>query len=181
MTRSEPSWFAAVLLRFVASENDALAGDLTEELRSGRSRRWFWLQVFRAAAVVLWSKRKPTPAVVRLVTTTPYDRPDRTLGLLDPATINLSGTKVRGIGSLGLLSMIMLVTIVMPQAWFLVLTGLAGGIVVGIVLVRRRRDRGLSGPSDRRPLALFEEPVDDAPRAVAPARRAGQLEQFVSV
>jgi hypothetical protein len=163
MTRSEPSWFAAMLLRVVASENDALAGDLAEELRSGRSSRWFWMQLVRAVAVVLWAKRKPTPAVVRLVTMTPYDRPDRTLGLLDPATINLSGTRVRGIGSLGLLAMIMLVTIVMPQAWFLVLIGLAGGIVVGIVLVRRRREQGLSGPTDRRPLALFDE------RAARPA------------
>ena len=169
MTRSDPSWLAGWLLRFVASEHDALAGDLAE-LRAGRSRRWFWTQLVRAAALALWAKRRSQPAVVRLVTTTPWDRPDRSIGLIDPATINLSGTKVRGIGGLGLLSMIMLVTIVMPQAWFLVLTGLLGGIVVGVVLVQRRRARGLSGPIDRRPLALFDrdspEPTD-APQVPA--------------
>ena len=163
MTRST-SWLSARLLRFVASENEALAGDL-EELAATRSRRWLQGQLVRAVLLTLWAKRKPEPAIVRLVTVTPWDRPDRTLGLLDPATINLSGTKVRGIGSLGLLAVVILITLVMPQAWFLVLMGLVGGIVVGLILVRRRKTAGLSGPTGRRPLGLFghQEPETGMP------------------
>lgn len=175
MTRST-SWVSASLLRFVASENEALAGDL-EELAAARSRRWFWGQLVRAVLLTLWAKRTPQPAIVRVVTATPWDRPDRTLGLLDPATINLSGTKVRGIGSLGLLAVIILITLVMPQAWFLVLMGLTGGIVVGVVLVRRRSRVGLSGPTDRRPLGLFDE--QEAVPGLPPGRHDRHVELFV--
>jgi hypothetical protein len=155
MTRSHPSPLALALLRFIESDNEALAGDLAEEWRAGRSRRWFWHQLLRAVVVVSWRKRVAAPAAVCLFTTTPVDRPDRGLALIDPATINLSGIKVRGIGGLGLLSVIMLITVVIPQAWFLVVAGLAGGAVLGVVMVVRRRDRGLAGPDDSAPVTLF--------------------------
>ena len=47
-----PSPLVVALLRFVASENEALAGDLAEELIAGKSRRWFWSQLRRAVFVV---------------------------------------------------------------------------------------------------------------------------------
>lgn len=163
-----PPSFVNALLRFVASENEPLAGDLAEEWQAGRSGRWFWSQLLRALVVVAWRKRRATPLVVRLVTTTPFDRPDRALGLIDPATINLSGIKVRGVGGLGLLSLIMLVTIALPQAWFLVLAGMVGGGVLGAALVFRRRGRGLSGTDGSQPLTLFGASKDDhgTPRSV---------------
>ena len=54
---------ATWLLRHFASTrmNDALTGDLTEELQSGRSRLWFWRQVLVATLVGLskdiWSHK----------------------------------------------------------------------------------------------------------------------------
>jgi hypothetical protein len=156
MKRADLSFVATRLLALVEAEQPALAGDLLEERSAGRSRLWFWRQLLQAVLVVAWHKRRSTPTVVRLVTVTPYDRPDRTPGLLDPALINLTGTNVRSVGGLSLLVMIILMTLVMPQTWWLVLIGLAGGIVVGIVLVRRRRDDGLAGPHGRGPLGLSD-------------------------
>ena len=162
MTQSDPTWLAARLLRFVATEQEALAGDLLEE-RRGRSRRWFWWQILRAVALTCWAKRKPAPVVVGLADRSADGRYRRAFGLLDPAPMLLSGQRLRGVGGSGLLGTILLITLVLPQAWFLVLFSLAGGVVIGIVLVRRRRDRGLSGPAGQRPLALFsaERPEGD--------------------
>lgn len=161
MKRDDLPAFTTVLLSFVASENPALAGDLAEDYRAGRSRRWLWMQLIGAVPVAAWGKWRSRPTVVRLVTETPFDRPDRAIGLLDPALINLTGTNVRSVGGLSLLVMVVLTTIVMPQTWSFAAAGLAGGVVLGIVLVRRRRDIGLSGPTGSGPLGL-SEPVTDA-------------------
>jgi hypothetical protein len=45
---------AATLLKLIARGNDALAGDLEEQVRTGRSARWYWFQV---AAIVVRSRR----------------------------------------------------------------------------------------------------------------------------
>jgi hypothetical protein len=155
MIRSQPSFLVLALLRFIATENEALAGDLAEEWRRGRSTRWVWRQLLRALVVVSWQKRRAKPAELRLVATAPLAPPSHSFPLIDPATINLSGIKVRGIGGLGLLAIIVLITIVMPQAWFFVLAGLTGGVVIGVITIFRRRDRGLAGPGDSAPLSLF--------------------------
>ena len=155
MIRSQPSSLVLALLRFIETENEALAGDLAEEWRSGRSAGWFWRQLLRALVVVSWQKRSSKPAALRLVAMVPIDPPNHAFPLIDPATMNLSGIKVRSIGGLGLLAIIGLITIVMPQAWFLVLAGLTGGVVFGVIAIVRRRDRGLAGPGDSAPLSLF--------------------------
>jgi hypothetical protein len=180
MTYREPSWLAAVLLRFVASEEDGLAGDLVEELRAGRSRAWFWRQVVRAAWMTLWAKRTPSQTVVRLTDSTPFDRPDRTFGLLDPALMQLSGRRLRGPGGAGLLGTILLITLVLPQAWFLLLFSLLGGIAIAVVLVRQGRDRGISGPPGRQPLALFD-PHQTSSIVPASARRGRPMELLAGV
>jgi hypothetical protein len=165
MTRVRLPFALAGLLRLVTSSNPALAGDIEESFRAGTSRLWLWRQLLAAAALTIWDKRHPTPTVVRIVTASPFDRPDRGLRLLDPAPFILGGSRIQSAGGLGLLAAIVLITIVMPAAWFLVLLGLAGGVVVGIVLVRRRRTRGLDGPIHRRPLGLFENTAPVSGRA----------------
>jgi hypothetical protein len=85
-------------------------------------------------------------------------------GLIDPATMNLRGVRVASVGGGGLLGVVLLITIVVPQAWFLVLAGLTGGVVIGVITIVRRRDRGLAGPSDSTPLSLFLS-SDDRDRA----------------
>ena len=53
MTRTEPPSIATWMLRHLTlgNLNDALAGDLLEEFRSGRSCRWYWRQVFQAISI----------------------------------------------------------------------------------------------------------------------------------
>jgi hypothetical protein len=165
MTRSQPSSLILALLRFVASENEPLAGDLAEEWRRGRSGVWFWRQMLGALVVTAWAAwrtRTDEPAGLCLVARTPLDRPSRSLELIDTATINLGGIRVRGIGGLGLIAIIMLITIVLPQAWFLVLAGLTGGVIFGVAAIIRRRNCGLSGPDDSAPLTLFGSQGPDA-------------------
>jgi len=47
MTPHTPPRLAAALIRLAANANDALVGDLEEQFRSGRSRRWYWGQAAR--------------------------------------------------------------------------------------------------------------------------------------
>jgi hypothetical protein len=90
--------------------------------------------------------------------------------MLDPATMNLSGIKVKGIGGLGLIAMVVLVTLTMPAAWWLAAMGLAGGIILGVLLVIRRRRIGLSSSDGGGPLSLFA-PAASAKAADEPAPR----------
>jgi hypothetical protein len=147
---------AARLLRFVASEHEALAGDLSEELQSGRSTAWFWRQLLGAVVLTVWTKRRPVPGIVAIALgTSEFERSTQAFGLLDPAPMQLKGRRLSGVGGAGLLGTILLITLVMPQAWFLVLFGFLGGVVVGVILVRQRHDGGLAGPTDSAPITLF--------------------------
>jgi hypothetical protein len=71
-----------------------------------------------------------------------------------PVAINMSGIPVAGVGGLGLVAVAVLITIVLPAAWWLVLFGAAGGCVVGITLVLMRRRRCSSGPATIRTCCL---------------------------
>lgn len=181
MTRADLSFVAAVLLDFVAAANPALAGDLMEERLAGRSRRWFWRQLLGAVVIAAWHRRRAEPLAPRFVEAGPEDFPVRSTGLLDPSLINLSGINVRGVGGLGLLAVIVLMTLVMPETWWLVAIGLAGGIIVGIVLVRRRREAGLSGPSGGGPISLFGAAPARTGDQAAAARSSPRVEQFAAV
>ena len=65
--------------------------------------------------------------------------------------MSLRGFRVRGVGGGGLLGIVMLITIVLPQAWFVVAAGIAGGVIIGVVMIVRRHARGLTGPDDSAP------------------------------
>ena len=135
MNRSQPSSLVRALVRFVESENEALAGDLAEEWRGRRPRTWLWRQLVQAVFTTALRKRTSEDAVL--------------------ATMNLRGFRVRGVGGGGLLGIVMLITIVLPQAWFVVAAGIGGGVVIGIAMIFRRHARGLTGPDDSAPLSLF--------------------------
>ncbi len=50
MSPHTPPRLAAALIKLTAGPNDALVGDLEEQFRSGRSRRWYWSQAARMVA-----------------------------------------------------------------------------------------------------------------------------------
>jgi sugar phosphate permease len=73
----------------------------------------------------------------------------------DAANINLSGISVSGVGGLGLVAMAALTAWVLPQAWWLVAFGAAGGCFLGIAIVAFRRHHTPARPSGDDPHILF--------------------------
>lgn len=79
-----------------------------------------------------------------------------------PVQINISGIPVAGVGGLGLVAMAVLVSIVMPEAWWLMVAGLTGGCLLGVVLIVARQRTRPPGPSGDDPRILFR-PVSSTP------------------
>jgi hypothetical protein len=123
MTKQPPRLALALLARFVPDDGP-LAGDLIEEFEIRRSHMWFWRQVL-AAILTRWLA--------------PSDEL-RTIVL--PRTVNLSAAPAgSGVGGLGVVVLASLVTIVMPQAWWIVALGVAAGVLFGVVLIAINRTR----------------------------------------
>ena len=145
MKTSHPSRLALGLLNRFIPDDEPLAGDLLEEFGRGRSQLWLWRQVL--LAILIRSFRKPhdrrplklaeSGAAVEIVgggCTSP------------PKSINLAASPVVGIGGLGLLALGVLVTIVSPQAWWMVVAGVLAGALLGVALVLIRKRRIPSAP-----------------------------------
>ena len=71
--------------------------------------------------------------------------------------INISAIPVAGVGGLGLVAIAVLVSVVMPAAGWLMLSGVAGGCLLGTVLVLARRRADKREPGGRAPSVLFVE------------------------
>ena len=82
--------------------------------------------------------------------------------------INISGIPVAGIGGLGLVAMAVLVSVVMPAAWWTMVAGLSGGVVLAVILVVARRHIKPKGPSGTDPKILFRAV---SPEGMAPTTR----------
>jgi hypothetical protein len=161
MIRTQASSLVLALLRFIGTHNEALAGDLAEEWRAGRSSAWLCRQLFRAAIVTALGRHVSRGRAARLLAAAvPYSE-GMQFRLIDPATMNLRGFRVASVGGGGLLGAVLLITIAVPQAWVLVLVGLTGGLIIGAATIMWRRDRGLAGPIDSAPLSLFHSADDD--------------------
>jgi hypothetical protein len=81
----------------------------------------------------------------------------------DAANINLSGISVSGVGGLGLVAIAALTTWVLPQAWWLVAFGAAGGGLLGSAIVAFRRLHTPAGPSGDDPHILFRATDEQSP------------------
>lgn len=71
--------------------------------------------------------------------------------------INISRIPVAGVGGLGLLAMAVLVSVLMPAAGVLMVSGVAGGCLLGTVLVLARRRADNREPGGRAPSVLCLE------------------------
>ena len=81
-----------------------------------------------------------------------------------PVQINISGIPVAGVGGLGLVAMALLVSFVMPAAWWTMVAGVTGGIVVAAILVVMRHGLSTRGPSGSDPTILFRTTQPDDAR-----------------
>jgi hypothetical protein len=71
--------------------------------------------------------------------------------------INISRIPVAGVGGLGLVAMAVLVSVVMPAAGWLMVSGVVGGCLLGALLVLARRRADTREPGGRAPSVLFVE------------------------
>ena len=131
------------LVERIADRNEALAGDLAEGYRVTHSRLWLWRQF--VGAVLSGAFRRPDevrPLKIVEQPTKRSPRPDLVPGELHPRTLGLAvltASPVAGIGGLGIVAVVVLITIVQPALWVIPVFGLLGGAVLGLILVKRAR------------------------------------------
>ena len=139
MTPVDPPRLALYLLHRYGADNEALAGDLVEELTRRRSRLWFWGQVIAAIAIARF-RRPAEIRPLRLV-----DQRSLPLQTLPSAQlrplVNLTASPINGIGGLGIVSILLLSTAVQPAMWTLALVALIAGIVLGVARIVFTRHR----------------------------------------
>jgi hypothetical protein len=80
--------------------------------------------------------------------------------------INISGIKVSGVGGLGMVAMAALVSVMMPAAWWTMVLGLTGGVLLAIALIAFRRHHVSHEPSGDDPTILFRSEAGDRVPAV---------------
>jgi hypothetical protein len=139
MTTHDPSRLALALLERLVPDSTVLAGDLIEEYQHRLSRRWLWWEVLGAIAIA-WSQRPDEIRPLRLVDLQPHDALERTrrIGLrFEP--VNVTASPLNGIGGLGIAALALLMTLVMPAAWWLFLGSMLAGVLLGVVMIARHR------------------------------------------
>jgi hypothetical protein len=133
-----PPRLALALLERWVPDHEALTGDLVEEFQVRRSRRWLWGQV--VVALFVAARHRPQEIrPLRLV-----DRPSR-FADTDPRSrlrpVNLTGSPLDGIGGLGLVLLVTLVSVLRPETWWIVLAAMASGVVLGLARIAISRHR----------------------------------------
>lgn len=140
MTRHVPPRGALALLERLVPDSAFLAGDLFEEYQRRQSRCWLWWQVLAAIAIA-WCKQPDEIRPLRLVDLQPDDAVERTRRIGRFEAVNLTASPVHGISGLGTAALALLMTLVMPGAWWLLLGSVLAGIVLGVVMIATHRGR----------------------------------------
>ena len=138
MTRRHAPRTPIALLEWLVPDSGPLAGDLIEEFDRRQSVAWLWWQVL-AAIAALFVEPSVEIRPLRLVDEQPIDAMERTSQWNRRfRNINLSASPVPGVGGLGLLVLCVLVTLVMPGAWWGLLGSTVAGVALGFALIARR-------------------------------------------
>jgi len=154
MTSSAIPRLALALLGRFVPDNEPLAGDLIEEFQREGSHTWLWCQVLAAIATHLL-KRSPVIRPLRLLDVQPPDAVERSQQVdRRDRSVNLSASPVSGVGGLGLASLAMFVTCVVPHAWWALLASVLVGLSLGAVMIVMRRP-SLAPPLTIRPDAAI--------------------------
>jgi len=145
MTHRHPPRLALALLERFLPDSEPLAGDLVEAFEERPSVVWFWVQVLVAIAAG-WGARSTEIRPLHLVDLQPCDAVERTrrFSLRFPS-VNLGASPVTGVGGLGLVILLSLLTWVRPTAWWLLLASALAGCALGAVMILIRT---AAGPAD---------------------------------
>jgi hypothetical protein len=139
MTNREPPRLALELLERFGPDSAPLTGDLVEEFARRQSRTWFWWQVVAIIAIALF-KRPDVIRPLQLVDLQPSDAAERSRRLaVRFHPVNLTASPLHGIGGLGLVALSLLLTMVIPGAWWLLLACMLAGVVLGIIMIAMHR------------------------------------------
>lgn len=135
-----PRLALALLERFVP-DSAPLAGDLLEEFERRRSRAWLWWQVLAAIANASF-KQSDDIRPLRLTDLQPVEAQQRSPRMsVRFRPINLTASPLPGIGGLGLVALLLLMTVVAPGAWWVLFASMLAGVVLGLVLIAMRRNK----------------------------------------
>lgn len=138
MTRRDAPRLPIALLERLVPDSGPLAGDLVEEFARRQSVVWLWWQVL-VAIVALCFEQPIEIRPLRLVDAQPIEAMERTSQWNRRfRSVNLSASPIPGIGGLGLLVLCVLVTLVMPGAWWGLLGSTVAGVALGVALIARR-------------------------------------------
>lgn len=150
MTRRHAPRAPIALLEWLVPDAAPLAGDLVEEFEHRQSVLWLWWQVL-AAIVALLFDHPLEIRPLRLVDDQPLDAMERTRDWNRRfRNINLSASPIPGVGGLGLLVLCVLVTMVMPGAWWGLLGSTVAGVALGVGLIASRRERSSTAAATTR-------------------------------
>ena len=155
MTRRPAPRTPIALLEWLVPDSGPLAGDLVEEFDRRQSVVWLWWQVL-AAIAALFVEQSVEIRPLRLVDEQPIDAMERTSQWNRRfRNINLTASPVPGVGGLGLLVLCVLVTLVMPGAWWGLLGSTVAGVALGFALIARRDPSSAAAAAPRlRPIGL---------------------------
>lgn len=154
MTRRHAPRTPIALLEWLVPDNGPLAGDLVEEFDRRQSVVWLWWQVL-AAIAALFFESPVEIRPLRLADEQPIDAMLRTRQWNRRfRNINLSASPVPGVGGLGLLVLCVLVTLVMPGAWWGLLGSTVAGVALGFALIARRDPSSAAAGTRLRPIGL---------------------------
>lgn len=145
MTRRLAPRTPIALLERLVPDSGPLAGDLVEEFDRRQSVLWLWWQVVVAIAA-LFFEAPVEIRPLRLVDEQPIDAMERTARWNRRfRTVNLGASPIPGVGGLGLLVLCVLVTFVMPGAWWALLGSTVAGVALGCALIARHDPASGSG------------------------------------
>jgi hypothetical protein len=141
MTARRTPRVALALLEYFVPDSGPIAGDLLEEFERHQSSVWLWWQVLAAIASASFDQSDEIRPL-RLMDLPPVDAMERSRSMnLRFTSVNLSASPLDGVGGLGVVALGLLLTSVVPGAWWVLLASTLAGVLLGVLMIGMRRPR----------------------------------------
>jgi hypothetical protein len=141
MTTREPPRLALALLDWLVPDSGEMAGDLIEAYEQRPSPWWVWREVLAAIAFA-WRNPAEDIRPLRLVDLQPAEAIERTRRFdRREKPVSPTASPLAGISGLTTAVLALLMTLVMPSAWWLFGASLLAGAALGLFMIARRRSR----------------------------------------